>query len=138
MKEVYEILKNEREGIYFKLVFLKQTFSFRFYVDFSLTIEENMNNTNINCIDCDNCLFCNNCSNCNKCVNCNNCNKCNKCVNCNNCNKCVELFKSNFKENVGISFADIMCRSFARVADKQTKMFNDYYCYCYCNKNISN
>jgi len=102
INEVYKILKDKREGIYFKLIFLKQKFSLKFYINFSLTIEENINNTNINCANCKDCLFCkesancNNCINCNMCVDCENCIKCNmsmdckKCITCKKCTKCTK------------------------------------------------
>jgi hypothetical protein len=95
INEVREILKDKCKGIHFKLIFLKQEFTIKFYVDFSLTIEENMNNTNINCKDCKDCLFCENCMKCEECITCINCEECNECMKCNECKESMKCEECN-------------------------------------------
>lgn len=69
-------------------------------------IEKNSNIYCINCNNCDNCCFCNNCNdcdNCSLCNNCNNCDNCSFCDYCNNCDYCNDCYYCNNCNSCGYS-----------------------------------
>ena len=60
------------------------------YINDNLDIIKNIDyeRLNIDCNNCNNCIFCINCNNCNNCYFCDNCLECDGCYSCNDCGNC--------------------------------------------------